>query len=166
MAKKNDVARKLDDLELIRGVEALPPQPQPEGKSRVAASEPAELSSLPSRDLELFRQGGWTFVKDAASQGEDMARPLFRDSDGHVKIDSGSISVRFAEDVSERDIEALLGEHGLKVGRKLGFAPNLFTVRPMPGRSVANSVEIAKALSKSNDVEYAEPVLIEALEKR
>jgi hypothetical protein len=162
MAKKRQVLSQLDDLELIPGIEALPARAGPD-TFESAASAPPELATLPPRDVELFRKGGWTFVKPAA---RGAAQPVFRDSDGHMKIDSGSLTVQFAPGLSQGEIETMLAKHGLKLGRKLGFAANLFTVRRQAEAGAGNSVEVAKDLAKSKDIEYAEPVLIEAVEKR
>jgi len=77
------------------------------------------------------------------------------------------MAVKFAEHVPMSEINSLLEEHGLIVGRKLGFASNLFAVKRSPGSSVtSNSVDLSKELSGIAQVEYAEPMLIEPMAGR
>lgn len=169
MADKNALAAKLDLLKRVDGMAALPPRgaeaagasPDPKGRKGALADV---LSGTGSADAALFEKAGWAFVAEKPERG-GPARPVFVDADGHLKIDGGSLTVRFAEGASEAEIEGVLAGAGLSIRRKLKFAPNLFTVAPTGGEG-ADSVGAARALSASEAVEYAEPVLIEPLAGR
>jgi hypothetical protein len=59
-------------------------------------------------------------------------------------------------------VEDILNRHGLSIRRDMGFAPNLFLVAGTQG-DIMSKVE---SLNQLKNVEYAEPVLIEAIKGR
>jgi hypothetical protein len=162
MTDKETLAEKLDDLKRVEGVSAVPPGP-PGTVENGPGRAPQAVLMLPRDDVDNFTRAGWAFVESTSRVNQTGARPVFKDSDGHLKIDSGNLNVRFAGEASVPEIESLLKDHGLLIRRQLGFAPNLYTVGPSQADAVTDSVEIAKLLTTSQKVEYAEPVLIEAL---
>lgn len=164
MQKTPKQPSKLDNLKRIDGVAALPPSPA--GSASATAGKPASgIEALKSDNITPFSEAGWSFV-ERKLDNSTSAHPVFRDSDGQVKIDSGSLNVRFSKDVTATDIERLLTGHGLSIKKQLMFAPNLFTVAPKDSSEVSDSVEIARSLEASDKIEYAEPVLIEAIAGR
>lgn len=165
MTDKETLVEKLDDLIRVEGVSAVPPGPVGTVGSGPVRM-PQAVSMLPREDVDNFTRAGWAFVESTPRINQTGARPVFKDSDGHLKIDSGNLNVRFAGEASISEIERLLKEHGLLIRRQLGFAPNLYTVGPKQANTVTNSVETAKLLTTFQKVEYAEPVLIEAFGAR
>lgn len=139
----------------------------PSARSTRSGATAASLKGVTREELERFRASGWTFETRRERALDDPAtRPVYKDRDGRLKIGSGSLTVKFAPEVSEATIQDVLASHGLSIRRRLGFAPNLFTVAPRPGGEPEDCLELARKLTTDDAVAYAEPVLVEAIEGR
>lgn len=140
-------------LERIKGVAAIPNQ---------GASADEVPQALKGEDVRQFREAGWTFV--GGRKAMNGAYAVFKDGDGRIKIDTGGMTVRFDESVSAEEAAALLQKHGLQIRRKLGFAPNLYSVSWVAGPSRGtDTVTLARTLEGSDKVKYAQADLLEAL---
>jgi hypothetical protein len=166
MTKANTAAVKLDQLERIEGIAAIPPGAEAVSAHASKGGATHQAKGLRQADIQAFEDAGWSFVSARSAPARDGTRPVFRDEDGQVKIDSGALNVRFAGKPSQAEINRLLEQHGLLVKRQLGFAPNLYTVVPIEPSQALDSVATAKSLTALEQVEYAEPILIEGMSGR
>jgi hypothetical protein len=174
MAERKAGARaRLDALMRVEGVTALPPQASrarglsPGGPG--TAEGAVERGGLAPDEAAAFEASGWSFATGPArGDAGEAGMPVYRDADGLLKIASGGLTVRFDADVDPDRIAALLADHGLEIRRKLGFAPNLFTVSGQAGTAAGgtDAVALARRLSEADIVDYAEPVLVEPAAKR
>lgn len=152
---------QLDALKRVEGVCAVPPDTRGQA-ARDEAVGLAVSDALVPGEVDEFLNAGWAFV-DEAHRTSGNLRHVYRDGDGQLKIDSGSLNVRFVEEVSTEEIAKLLNAHHLSIKRQLKFAPNLFTVGTEAGADGSDAVDAARRLSSLEAVKYAEPVLIESL---
>ena len=166
------VETRTGSIKRIKGLAASPPSRdfvEPAAATEGAA-EPLLHSLVKGSgrtDLRAFRRAGWHFVvgADAVSGGE--LRRVYRDRGGRLLIEGRRLTVRFAAEVSEARIKEVLGNHGLSVKRRLGFAPNLFEVAcAEDAEPFDDIVELARGVAGHREVVYAEPALIEALQGR
>jgi hypothetical protein len=160
MGQREKVAADLAGMTRIDGLIAV--RPVSRDLAGAAAAESA-VAGVDAAEVKDFRGAGWDFVPASrARQGGE--HPVYRGSDGRLLIDSGQLSVRFAPNTADGVVENILHEHGLAVGRKLGFGPKLFNVRQQEkGSAPVDSVGVARELAAHPEVEYAEPVMIESL---
>lgn len=137
-----------------------------------ATREPGERAPLPGLASELvaelapFERAGWRFVVPTPEAAAESQRTLFRDGDGHVKIDGRALNLRFHPEADRPEIESFLADRGLVIRRELGFAPNLFLIVPGTRAKREDTLSLARSLTGEPIVIYAEPVLIEELTHR
>jgi hypothetical protein len=155
---KIDLSAKLENLHSLDDIRAIAPG------GEVAAGDHQEAATIAAErgaeDAKTFEKAGWTFVK--ATDGADAEHGVVVDGDGHLKILSNALNVKFDPKLSRRAVEDILGHHELSIRRDMGFAPNLFLVTGATGDAVTK----AKSLNQLESVLYAEPVLIEAIKGR
>ncbi|MEA2895553.1 MAG: hypothetical protein QOJ84_1168 [Bradyrhizobium sp.] len=159
---KVDLSAKLENLHSLDHIRAVAPGGKvATGDHKEAAAIAAE-SGADAEEAKTFEKAGWTFVKavDAGAAEEDHG--VVVDSDGHLKILSNALNVKFDPKLSRSAVEDILGHHDLSIRRDMGFAPNLFLVTGATGDAVTK----AKSLNQLESVVYAEPVLIEAIKGR
>lgn len=154
---KSSLSAKLDDIQSLNGVRAVEPGGAPAAQESPAV---AAQTGISGSDAKAFEAAGWTFVE--AKQAAEPGRGVVVDSDGHLKILSDALNVKFDPSLSRDAVEGILSQHGLSIRRDMKFAPNLFLVE---GKT-DNTVSTAKSLNRRDDVVYAEPVLIEPLKGR
>ena len=146
-------------------VVAVPPSaPRPTSKApddnALAVIGPAAKS-----DAEAFREAGWSFVPVQPDAADADRRAVYVGESGKLYIDGRRLTVRFAPSMSPQRISKMLGEHGLIVERRLGFAPNSYIVS-LAGESGSDIVELANEMSQEPDVDYATPSFLEAIGAR
>lgn len=107
-----------------------------------------------------FAEAGWHFVNaENIRAGSDVHEVLI-DGDGQLKIVGSTIDVKFGQEVSPESIHALLEDCGLAMVETYDFSRNLFSVK---GDRI---LEKAVKLASLDEVEFAEPSLIEAIDRR
>jgi hypothetical protein len=157
---KSDVVRRLQAIEKLSGLRAAPPGTAQEA---LPLSKAQLMDKLPKRtesdDVQSLEDAGWTFQSTENAPGD--AFEVVLDSDGHIKLASPSLTVRFAPEMSGEEISATLREFGLTVRRELKFSENTFVLD-----AVASGIDAARILNMRDDVVYAEPNLIEPIKKR
>lgn len=155
---KVDFSAKLERLQSIDDIRAVAPGgPIASEQTREAATTIAAEVGVDASDAVAFEEAGWTFVR---AGGEGNA--VVVDGDGHLKILSDALNVKFNAALGRSAVEDILGKHDLSIRRDMGFSPNLFLVTSAGGDAVAK----AKSLNELDSVLYAEPVLIEAIKGR
>jgi hypothetical protein len=107
----------------------------------------------------LFAEAGWHFVNAEDSRAGSDAHEVLIDRDGQLKIVGSTIDVKFRSDVSSESIHTLLEDCGLTMVESYDFSKNLFSVR---GDRI---LEKAIKLNSLEDVEFAEPSLIESISR-
>ncbi|MET0878451.1 MAG: hypothetical protein ABWY14_15010 [Tardiphaga sp.] len=159
---KVDLSAKLDNISTVDDIRAVAPGAAVVAADHQEAATVAAASGVDAGEAQAFEQAGWTFVKADKTVDADAAHGVVVDGDGHLKILSNALNVRFDPELSRSAVEGILGEHDLSIRRDMGFAPNLFLVTGVGG----NTVTKAKSLNELDSVVYAEPVLIEPLKGR
>ena len=161
---KVDFSAKLERLHSLDDIRAVAPGGAvANDQSREAATTVAAKVGVDASDAEAFEKAGWTFVKaDAATKAGERDHGVVVDGDGHLKILSDALNVKFNATLGRGAVEDILGQHNLSIRRDMGFSPNLFLVTGAGGDVMAK----AKSLNQLDSVLYAEPVLIEAIKGR
>ena len=159
---KSGIFDKLKKIRPLAHVRAIAPGRAVPGEERQTASNIAAESGVDAKEASAFENAGWTFVKGAESETADADHRVVVDGDGHLKILSNTVNVKFEASLSRTVIEDILNRHGLSIRRDMGFSPNLFLVTGTDG-DVMSKVQ---SLNQLKNVEYAEPVLIEPMKSR
>lgn len=161
---KAKILQRLSNVETMTEVLAVPPDrasKTPSSDSRGVFDRlhmPAEQALA---DIKLLENAGWTFHIPEDTH-EDGAYRVVKDSDGHVKIEGKTLTVRLKEEVPSSSAQSLFDIMGLRVRRKLGLLPNTFLLEQVHG----SAIECAKALNKHDEVLFAEPNLVEPIRGR
>jgi hypothetical protein len=159
---KFDLSAKLESLHSLEDIRAVAPGASVIAHDRKEASEIAAKKGVDAEDARAFEQAGWTFVQAGHAPTGDAEHAVFVDADGHLKILSNALNVKFEPSLSRNSVEKILDQHDLSIRRDLGFSPNLFIVTGAGDDAVAK----AKSLNQLDSVLYAEPVLIDVLKGR
>jgi hypothetical protein len=157
---KVDLTAKLENLHSLDDIRAVAPGGKVATGDHQEAATIAAKSGADAEDAKTFEKAGWTFVKATGLAEADHG--VVVDGDGHLKILSNALNVKFDPKLSRSAVEDILGHHDLSIRRDMGFAPNLFLVTGATGDAVTK----AKSLNQLESVLYAEPVLIEAIKGR
>jgi hypothetical protein len=158
--EKSNVFAKLENIRTLDGVCAIEPDfasDFPAGASISTTQNAINLS-----DAQAFENAGWKFIMTEKPCLNKAVHDVVVDHDGHLKILTRALNVKFGPSVSKTVIETILGRFRLSMRRNMRFSPNLFLVEDFTG----NAISTAKSLNKLDDVVYAEPVLIEAIGQR
>lgn len=162
------VAAKFSDSEAARRAEAAGSISVWQG----TALEPATEPELTLAEREALRQGAWVLMRpvpgSAPTADESRSEPIaigqvYRSESGELMINTGRLTVRLREELSNDEAEAALARHDLAVKRRLGFAPNLFEVEASGSRG---AIEVAELAIDDDDYQYAEPQMIRKLGHR
>jgi len=161
---KVDFSSRLERLQSVDDIRAVAPGNPVAGKnSRQTATTISAKAGIDASDAEAFEKAGWTFVKaSGVSEAGEAGHGVVVDGDGHLKILSDALNVKFNAALGRSAVENILGQHDLSIRRDMGFSPNLFLVTGAGGDAMAK----AKSLNQLDSVLYAEPVLIEAIKGR
>jgi hypothetical protein len=159
---KTGIFNKLRKIRPLADVRAVAPGRAVPGEERQAASTIAAETGVDADDATAFENAGWTFVKGAQPETADADHRVVVDGDGHLKILSNALNVKFDPSLPRAIIEEILNRHGLSIRRDMGFSPNLFLVTGTEG-DVMSKIQ---SLNELKNVEYAEPVLIEPIKSR
>lgn len=146
--------KELADLAAVRA-EGSTHRP-PVRRSPLDGLAPAE--ALPQ--VRAFEDAGWRFLP--REQAADGYR-VFVKSGGRIALGTNRLAIRVSESVPPTAAEALLEREGLSVIDRPRFVPNLFIAEVPPGQDV---LETARRLDELQEIEFAEPQLIEALSGR
>jgi thermitase len=154
--------------------------PQAKLAARFGAAPPDDTRGgsaglvLPARNRKLFEGAGWVFVEAlaavakaavsrAAVEGAEAVRRVYLGRGGTM-IGTDRVTVQFNPDVTEARAKAQLAADGLKLIRRLAFAPNTCEARISARRP---ELEVVQELQeKTAQYRFAEPVLLEALAGR
>lgn len=135
---------------------------------QVDAPVVAEVPEVLAEEDELapFREARWVFVPASAAlvlETAEDAGKLVRRPNGRLGIVTRRLTVQLGDDLSEEDALQALARRGLRLVRRLGFAPNLFEVDATEHEdALAASVE----LNADPVVRLAEPSLVEHVPPR
>jgi subtilisin family serine protease len=129
---------------------------------------------LPARGRKLFEQAGWLFAAArepltraaetrATVANAQVVRPVFMDRGGNTLIGTELVTVQVPSDLTEAQAQQRVKAAGLRVVRKLKFAPNLFEAR-LPARKPF--AEAVAELQAAPDFTFAEPALAQVITGR
>ena len=158
--EKSHVFAQLENIRTVHGVCAFAPNLAPDALAGAPAS--TAQHAINSSDARAFEKAGWRFVRTERPCSNKAAHDVVVDKDGHLKILTHALNVKFGPSVPHTMIESILGRFRLSKRRNLAFSPNLFLVEDRTG----DAISTAKSLNELDDVVYAEPVLIEAIGRR
>jgi len=159
---KSGIFAKLKKIRPLADVRAVAPGRAVPGEERQTASTIAAETGVDAGEATAFENAGWTFVKGAHGETADADHRVVVDGDGHLKILSNALNVKFDPSLPRSMIEDILNRHGLSIRRDMGFSPNLFLVTGAEGDVISK----LQSLNQLKNVEYAEPVLIEPMKAR
>ncbi len=114
--------------------------------------------AIPS--IRAFEAAGWSIVPRKAAI--DGAKIYLR-SNGRAALGTDRVTVRISENRSDQEGRNLLSSRGFTVVERLKLASNLYSVTIPPG---IDCLEAAQSLATADDVEFAEPELIEVISHR
>jgi hypothetical protein len=159
---KVSLSAKLQNIHRLDEIRAVAPGGIVGGEDHRDAAKIAAEKGGNVEEAEIFEKAGWTFVKATDADSAEADHGVVVDGDGHLKILSNALNVKFDPTLSRNAVEEILGQHKLSIRRDMGFSPNLFLVMGIGGDAVSK----AKSLNQLDSVLYAEPVLIEAIKGR
>lgn len=149
-------------------IEGVPPELAQSGSGKYVTKQ-ARIPNLEPHvadDLETFIKNGWVFVEredDSVSKPERS--PVYIDRDRRVKIGTNKCIVRFKPNVSLASIKSILANHHLVFDEWVIKALNV--VHVVPDESVKLGQDaVVRMLEDEPSVQYAEPVLLEAMARR
>ncbi len=174
-------------LATIDAVTAVQPTPELRAKlpktkltARFGAAPPDDTRGgsaslvLPARNRKLFESAGWVFVEALAAvakaavrragvEGATAVRRVYLGRGGTL-IGTDRATLQFNPGVTEAKAMARLKADGLKLVRRIGFAPNTYEVR-IPAKRP--ELEVVQELQeKTAQYRFVEPVLLEAITGR
>lgn len=158
---KPNFAQRLESMASLDDIRAVAPGSSTTGSVPQPADNLGAESSIVSTEALAFEKAGWTFVK-SAPDNPAVGHGVVIDGDGHMKILSDALNVKFDPALSQNEVKDILASHDLSIRRNMGFAPNLFVVSGQGGDALSK----AKSLNTLDGVVYAEPVMIEPIEGR
>lgn len=169
--------RRFEELEGLAAVYAE----DPEWGERVRSGEfgkVAELTPLFTKpdqqtaldDALAFQKAGWIFLSvdaDAWPQlrkadGLFVAR-AFVDPVGRLMLAPGGLTVKLRPDFPAEEAKGFFENAEVEVVRRLRFGRNLYEVR---APRAVDAFDVSERLAGDQDVEYAEPKLLERIERR
>lgn len=118
-----------------------------------------------------FEAAGWRFVETGRATAKATQDPrlslarVLRLPGGRLALSSGRVTAKFKENVSQESIEQLLEPFALERLEPLPIATHLYTLQ-VRSSSSPDEFELAATLSQADDVEFAEPELIEDIGDR
>jgi hypothetical protein len=139
------------------------------------ADSPAVSGELSELRKRLSRKRRWMFVepKPAVRKAADQygstkksvaVRNIFEGKNGML-IGTDRVTLQMADDMSPEEAEKAVGEDGLHIVTKLGFAKNLYEARV--ATAVGPLMELVQKLQqRTHKYKFIEPVFIESLGKR
>jgi hypothetical protein len=114
-------------------------------------------------DLRAFEDAGWQFHEKPAEPPENAVQAkVFIKPRRRLALSTNRLTVKLPDDPSEEQANAVLQPFGCRVEERFTFAPGLFQII-LTDQAQGDSVEVANQLTDSGSVEFAEPVLIEAI---
>lgn len=145
--------RELADLAAVRSAQA-------DSRSSTAGVLESLAPEVDLPQVRAFEDAGWSFV--ARDKARDGATVYLRPN-GRLALGTNRLTVRVTGTHSAEEAEAFLAQEGVQVIDRLKFASNLFVVEVPSGH---HPLEAAANLTSSNEVEFAEPELIEIIPHR
>ncbi len=113
-------------------------------------------------DIDVFVEDGWQFSKPGAGAAYF---PVYVGPDHRLRIGSDSLVARFKPNLPQDKIKDILRRHGLDIDRWI--EPNETVQAYVANIETApDVVAMSEALAAEPEVQYAEPVLHEALSRR
>lgn len=161
----SDLRAALPRTKLIARFGAAPPDDTRGGSAGLV---------LPARNRKLFERAGWLFVEAlgavakaavsrAAVEGTEAVRRVYLGRGGTL-IGTDRVTLQFDPDVTDAQVKARLKADGLRLVRRLGFAPNTYEAR-VPARRP--ELEVVQELqARRAAYRFVEPVLLEAITSR
>jgi hypothetical protein len=152
---------ELDDLVAVRRSDG---RLAPDAANEVPESLARAVSP---EQVEAFHRAGWVFKRrDPAAPASDAedAQVFVRPTGGLV-LGTNRLTVQLRDDPTEDEANALLRAHGVRVARRLTFAPGLFEAE-LTERGTGDAIDAVNELAASDEVVFAEPELIEQLVRR
>ena len=130
---------------------------------------------LPSRNRWLFERAGWLFVEPEprvagaalmtrrSVRDAEAVQQVFVDRSGNIQVSTDVITVQVDPAMSESEAMERIQADGLRLARRIGFAPSTFEVRAGDQRPLA---ELVQELQGRDDYVSAEPMLLQAITGR
>jgi hypothetical protein len=90
----------------------------------------------------------------------EFVTPVLLDRESNTRqVLTDEIVLRLKPGRTERTLEALKNEHGLEIGSRNEFEPSQYIVK-VPKASGTATLDVARSLDRSDDVEFASPNFI------
>ena len=132
----------IDTLSRFGSVETYPQQ-----RMLVLHCSPGAAGEGAQRALDELQQAGLVeFVTSVLLDSESNTRQVLTDE----------IVLRLKPGRTKRTLAALTAEHGVEVDRRNTFEPSQYIVK-VPNPSGMQTLDIARSLDRSDDVEFASP---------
>lgn len=146
----------------------------PELEKRNGKDRGKKYSNREQLDRKTFERAGWRFIEAKALRyrkngtrppDEKDIRQVFTNERGDVLIETDVATVQLnAAATKEYTAKKLLAEDGLTIIQQLNFAPNLYAVRLLPGRSLPETINALQA--KTDRYVFVEPSMLERISGR
>jgi hypothetical protein len=95
----------------------------------------------------------------------EFATPVLRDPASHTRqVLTDEIVVRLKPGRTRRTLAALEQAHGITIGRRNEFEPSQYVVK-VPHASGTHTLDVARLLDASDDVEFASPNFLTSIER-
>ncbi|PUB78739.1 MAG: hypothetical protein DBO99_06090 [gamma proteobacterium symbiont of Ctena orbiculata] len=145
-------------LQQLFNLQALPPDSQIRPKEGAA-------TSYEHPELKQFQDAGWVFLESAhQSVPAGDARPVYRDSSGHISIGGNTLVLEFEKGASLADVDRFLAQHHLEVIRRIGKRKLSMLLRTM--EQPASIVDYCDRLQECPEVRWCEANLVESIDQR
>jgi thermitase len=130
---------------------------------------------LPARSRQLFERAGWLFVEPeprvarvasltrASVPEADAVQQVFLDRGGNIQITTDAVTLQLEGDMPEAEALRRLAADGLRLVRRLPFAPNTFEARAEDQRPLP---ELIHTLQAKPYYQFVEPMLLQAITGR
>lgn len=136
-----------------------------------ARSEGGAAESLPPdvplSQVRALEDSGWVLRERAqdATRADLPRASIFVSPNGRLLLGTDRLTVKLTADPTEEDARAILGAFGVRITRRLRFAPGLFEVT-LTDSAQGDALDVANRLVDSDRVEFAEPIFREQLGPR
>lgn len=178
MQREHIVRGNVVEIEELDDLVAVQPDDRTQSRADVLERLGTERSPAPAdlapEEAAAFERAGWIFTRSTsqlrvaadsrhAVSGAAAVQRVFRKQNGRLALGTDKVVVRLRDDLSEAEVDEVLGAHGVQAVKRLRFAPNLFETRVRDG---ADFLDVSRELAADPRVQYAEPQFIEHLPGR
>lgn len=158
-------SRDTSRLKPLRGAFAVRYRTGHDGEVRATLSALGRVELHPSKHMAVFQRSagvGRAAVEAAldslkSRRAIDFVAPVLVDPDSHTRqVPTDEILLRLKPGRTQRVLKSLREPRGLTISRRNEFEPSQYVLK-VPTGSATETLEIARELDSSEDVEFAAP---------